>query len=398
MKPGKARRVDVNRHEIDTSQDDAQAISSTERNDASDMRRMGLPLKLRRRFTSMTVFGFACVLGATWEYALVTTLSGLTNGGSGGTIWLFLAVMLGMFSVILSLAEMASMATTSAGQYHWVGEFAPARYRRIEGYAVGWFTAIGWQASTAGNALIVAQQIQALVAFTHPSWSAPSGFDWLTTVLMLGTMAASTGVNMYGIGLLPWLEGVMFILHIAGFLAILLPLWIIGDKTPAEKVFFTFEDNAGWGSVGLSCLVGILGPTVTLVGGDSAVHLAEETREASRSLPIAMISTAVVNYIVGFVMTVTILTVSGSFDTDLANQVGQSCIAVIYAATRSRAATIVMTVVLICLFFFCTVNCTLTSSRQLWALARDRGLPYSAWLSKVVFFRRWAEGPAYGSP
>lgn len=78
-------------------------------NDARDMQRMVLPFDLHRRFTSLTIFGFACILGATWEYALITSLGALTNGGTGGIIWLFFAVMFGMFSVVLSLAEMASM-------------------------------------------------------------------------------------------------------------------------------------------------------------------------------------------------------------------------------------------------------------------------------------------------
>jgi amino acid permease len=112
------------------------ATSSTS-NDVRDMHRMALPFKLHRRFTSLTVFGFACILGATWEYALVTSLAALTNGGSGGVIWLFFAVMFGMFSVVLSLAEMASIAPTSAGQYHWVSEFAPPKYQRIASYGVG---------------------------------------------------------------------------------------------------------------------------------------------------------------------------------------------------------------------------------------------------------------------
>jgi len=33
----------------------------------------------------------------------------LTNGGTAGGIWVFLGVSVGMFFVVLSLAEMASM-------------------------------------------------------------------------------------------------------------------------------------------------------------------------------------------------------------------------------------------------------------------------------------------------
>jgi amino acid transporter len=236
----------------------------------------------------------------------------------------------------------------------------------------------------AGNALIISQQVSALIAFVNGNFEIPSGFNWLTVVFMIVAMIISTSVNVYGVRLLPWLEGLMFMIHIAGFFAILFPLWIMGERTPTEEVFFTFQDNSGWGSIGLACLVGILGPTVTLVGGDSAAHLGEEVKDASKALPQSMISTALVNYIIGFIMTITILSVAGNFDEDLANNLGgQSWIAVIYAATRSRTATIIFTVLVILLFCFCATNSITTTSRQLWAFSRDGGLPYSSWLSRV---------------
>ena len=40
---------------------------------------------------------------------LSTGTLALTNGGPAGAIWVFLAVAIGMFTVVLSMAEMASM-------------------------------------------------------------------------------------------------------------------------------------------------------------------------------------------------------------------------------------------------------------------------------------------------
>ena len=39
-----------------------------------------------------------------------------------GTIWVYIATWLCSITVIASLAEMASMAPSSGGQYHWVSE------------------------------------------------------------------------------------------------------------------------------------------------------------------------------------------------------------------------------------------------------------------------------------
>ena len=55
---------------------------------------------------------------------------------------------------------------------------------------------------------------------------------------------------------MPLMEGVFVAFHVCGFLAIAVALWVMGPRGDSSVVT-TFSDN-GWGSVGLSCLVGIL--------------------------------------------------------------------------------------------------------------------------------------------
>jgi amino acid transporter len=85
-----------------------------------------------------------------------TAAIALTNGGYAGLIYTWLIAWLGFVAVYASMAEMASMAPTtggelpqvdaeallciltlSPGQYHWVSEFAPAKYQSFLSYVVG---------------------------------------------------------------------------------------------------------------------------------------------------------------------------------------------------------------------------------------------------------------------
>ncbi|KAG9526441.1 putative amino acid permease, partial [Aureobasidium melanogenum] len=348
--------------------------------DDRDMQRMALPAELRRRFKLASVIGFACISGATWEWALVSSQGGLTNGGSGGVIWIFLAVMIGMFTVVLSMAEMASIAPSAAGQYMWVSELGPPGAQRLLSYFVGWFAAIGWQGAAASNPLVLAQHVEALVALNNPTFEVKG---WMTSLLMIACAALATCVNIYGIRFLSSLEAIMLALHVVGFFAVLIPLWLMGERSTTHDVFFTFEDNAGWGSIGTACLVGLLGPIMTLIGGDSTVHLGEEIRDASRTLPLSMVFTSLMNYAVGFIMTITVMYVSSTFDQTIADATGESYVAVIYAATGSKTATTILTVLVLVLFFCTAINTVTTSSRQLFAFARDGGLPFSNILAKV---------------
>ena len=127
----------------------------------------------------------------------------------------------------------------------------------------------------------------------------------------------------------------------------------------------------------------MVGPSSTYVGGDSAVHLSEELKDASYILPRAMISAAVITYVLGFVTTVTLMFNLGSITEDLADPSGQPWVAIIYRITGSKGATIVLLLVMIVMFFFCAVNQVTTSSRQVFALARDKGLPCHEFLARV---------------
>lgn len=59
---------------------------------------------------------------STWMGMLFGNLFSLTNGGLAGTIWVYFVSWLCTFSLAASLAEMASMAPTSGGQYREFGE------------------------------------------------------------------------------------------------------------------------------------------------------------------------------------------------------------------------------------------------------------------------------------
>lgn len=75
------------------------------------------------------MIGYMVVIALTYPYVLVyvssirlssqplincrSTPLGLANGGTGGAFWTFVAVCVGMFSMAVSMAEMASMYDTT---------------------------------------------------------------------------------------------------------------------------------------------------------------------------------------------------------------------------------------------------------------------------------------------
>jgi hypothetical protein len=88
---------------------------STGDEDSIDMKRLGKIQAYKRNFGTWSTFGFVSLYMATWEYVLVSPSSGFANGGFAGLVWTFLFTFLCFSTVVMSLAELESMAPTSGG-------------------------------------------------------------------------------------------------------------------------------------------------------------------------------------------------------------------------------------------------------------------------------------------
>jgi amino acid transporter len=306
---------------------------------------------------------------------------GLIDGGTGGLIWGYLGTVLLMTCVIASMADMASMAPTSGGQYHWVSEFAPKSMQRYLSYIVGWTGALGWQAGVASTAFLSGTMIQGLIVLWDESYTPQR---WQGTLLTIAMDLISTFFNTYGARQLPLLEGLVLCLHVFGFFGILIPLWVLSPKQSAKDVFTTFQDGGDWGSIGTACIIGMISPIYSFIGPDAGTHMSEEIRDASRIVPRSMIATAILNGVLGLVMTITYCFCITDLEKILASPTGYPFIQVFLDATGSKAGTTVMTLILIVLLEAAGISLLATASRQTFAFARDEGMPLSHVWRKVV--------------
>ena len=183
-------------------------------------------------------------------------------------------------------------------------------------------------------------------------------------------------------------EKMVLIFHLLGFFAVLIPLWVLAPKSSALEVFTEFTDLGGWSSTGLAFMVGLLSPVYTLIGADSAVHMSEEIKDASIVLPRAIIWAASLNGTLGFIMVITFCFTLGNLEDILSTPTGYPFIQVFYNATHSNAGTSVMTAILIVNITSACISTVATTSRQTWSFARDKGLPFSSFVSYVSYFPR----------
>jgi choline transport protein len=158
-----------------------------------------------------------------------------------------------MSFVNISLAEMASMAPTSGGQYHWVSEFAPPKYQQYLSHLTGWMSTISWQAGTASGPFLVGTLIQSQIQINYPDYT-PT--NWQGTLFVFAVTLIVWVLNVYCSRAMPMIQNMMLIVHVGGFLAIMIIFWTLAPHNTSKVVFTQFTDGGGWQTMGLSLMVG----------------------------------------------------------------------------------------------------------------------------------------------
>ena len=111
--------------------------------------------------------------------------------------------------------------------------------------------------------------------------------------------------------------------------------------------------------------------------------MAEETADAAYVLPRAMMATVALNGLLGLVANITLCYCIGDIEEVISTRTGFAFIQVFYNTTQSLAVTNTMVAIIIILSCFCTITMMAASSRQLFAFARDKGVPFHHLFARV---------------
>ncbi|KAF5019815.1 hypothetical protein F66182_8184 [Fusarium sp. NRRL 66182] len=354
---------------------DSGQSSTSGYHDKDQLERMGKKQVLRRNFGFMSILGFSCTILITWEAVTVLFSQGLNNGGTAGVIYSFLVVWIGNFSVFSTMCELVSMAPTAGGQYHWVAMMAPRSCSKFLSYITGMLTVGGWQGSVASSALLTGNMILGLTSLNSESFVPEL---WQGTLLFWAIFLFAVFINTLVSSVLPKFEGLILILHILGFFAVLIPLVTLGPHGDPKEIFSTFVNNGAWSSQGVSFMVGMM--------GNAFAFMSEETVNPSVIVPTSILLSLCINGACGFAMVIAMVFCMGNLDDAMASGPGMLGFPHMYIfkqATNSTAGASVMAAVIMVLGGCATVGMLASTSRVFWSFARDRGLPGWRTLSQV---------------
>ncbi|KAF4627810.1 hypothetical protein G7Y89_g10344 [Cudoniella acicularis] len=351
--------------------------SIAERDDAQ-LRRVGKVPVLKRKFGFMSMLGFSCTILITWEAELMTLGNLFTNGGYAGTVYAYIIAWVGILCAFVTMGELASMAPVSGGQYHWASMLAPASSGRFLSYLVGWLNVVGWQSAVAGIGFLNASLIQGISALNSSTYSPQ---PWQATLLVWAVVIVAVFVNTVISSLLPKIEGLVLILHVLGFFAILIPLISMGPHGDASDVFTVFVNGGAWPTMGVSFMIGMVSTVWNFLGADGAVHMSEEVHNAAVVVPWAIIFSILLNGALGFGMLLAALFRLGDPTVVFASPA--PFMTIFQQAVGANGGANAMIAIIILLAFSALISITAGASRMTWSFARDRGLPGWHYLSKV---------------
>ncbi|KAJ5679619.1 hypothetical protein N7462_007863 [Penicillium macrosclerotiorum] len=342
---------------------------------------MGHTQELKRHFSILSLIGLASTTTISWTGLGLGIVTEINAGGPGAIIYGFILVTIMQSFLGASLAEFVSSYPTEGGMYHWIAAVAPKRHSAFLSFLTGWLTVCGWIFTTASTNLIFAQVVQALYALYHPTIAIKT---WETFVIYQILNALTAAVVLFGNKIIPALNKFsLFYLQIGWLVVLITVVACAPTHQNSEFVFRTWINNTGWSSNGICFITGLVNPLYSLGGLDGVTHITEEMPNPSRNAPLAIAITLSIAFVTGVTYLIGLMFSVQDYAALSTTSTGLPLAELFRQATQSAGGAFGLTFILFVALGPCVISSQLSTSRVLWAFARDDAMPFSKVWGKV---------------
>ncbi|CAG8055373.1 unnamed protein product [Penicillium nalgiovense] len=251
---------------------------------------------------------------------------------------------------------LSSFFGRAGGQYHWVAAIAWPSTVPILSWVTGWINVAGWS--------YVPQR-------------------WHQFLIYIGLTVGSFVINAFMNSILPVIYRGAFMWSIGGF--VIVSITCLACASPnynsAYFVFCDFVNTTGWPD-GIAWLLGLLQGGLGVTAFDAVAHMIEEVPNAEIEGPKIMVSCVGIGVFTGSIFLIILLFVAGNMEKVATSSAGPLLQILIDATKSNTGAICLLMLPLVCLVF-AIISVMTTSSRMIFAFARDGGLPASRFFAKV---------------
>ncbi len=371
--------------------------------DARELQRFGYAQELLRSMGGFSNFAISFSIISILTGAVTLFDYGLQMGGPLEMTLGWPLATIGTLFVALSMAELCSALPTSGGTYHWSAE--------LGGPTWAWFTAllniVGLVAVLAGIDYGCAQFLTPILGLAGSTRS---------LLGIYGVILLSHGlINHFGIRWVARLNDLSVTVHIVGVLVLIGGLWIFAPKQPFSFLLSRTSSSSIHAPFAWLFMLGLLQAAWTYTGYDASAHVAEETIDPRRRAPWGIVLSVAVSGFFGYLLVLSLTCAIPSIHSVLNAKDGAgnplpAVLAIVTSGLGQRAGSAVM-LLAVAAMWFCGLSTVTSVSRIIFALARDKGLPFAAfwcrtnsrhqtpgaaiWFSVTVAFLALAYNAAY---
>ncbi|KAK2933414.1 hypothetical protein FoTM2_007875 [Fusarium oxysporum f. sp. vasinfectum] len=293
---------------------------------------------LEKRFSFWSLLGYQLSVMASWSNYLVIAGTFVYIGGPVAMIYGALLVGFFQFMTAMSLSELASAWPHAGGSQFWITQLMSPTSSGLFSYLTGWMNILAYLTAGASANFAGAQTVTALVTILN-------GYEWpLITIAV-------------------WASDF--------------------QHQSAQYVFTKFINSSGWKDSGMAFLISLTQTTYAATGLDAVVHLSEETYDPKRTIPLVLTTSVAISTLMSFGFAIFLVFKMGDFSDLVDLSLGQVYLELYTDSIGFGAGLAVATTIMTLLAIFVASQILTGSSRLVWAMARQQGVPFSNYFSHI---------------
>ena len=357
--------------------------------DKQVLHKLGYAQELSRRMSGFSNFAISfsiiCILAGGIS-AFPAAFNALGSGGAF-LIWLVGGVL--ALSVAFGMGQIASSFPTAGGLYHWSSHLGG----KLWGWMTAWFNLIGLICVVSSvDVLLYTVFFKDLLLGTALGMDVSGFGPWHQFGFLAVVLASQAVLNHYYIHittkLTDWSGYV-----ILGLTVVLIVTLFAFSSVPLDfSRLWTFQNVTGdvggavvpfrTESIAFAFLLGLSYVCYTITGFDASAHTSEETQDAQVNVPKGMWTAVFWSWVFGLVAVAAYVLTMPSIEE--AGAAGWGSFFYMWGASRMpQWLSVFLAVGLVVVNYLCALAGLTSTSRMMYAFARDGGLPASKTLSHV---------------
>lgn len=337
-----------------------------------------------RQTLNRTVGRFASFAAGFSYLSILTGVFGLFYFGFGfggpAYLWSWPIVFAGQILVTLCFVELASRYPVAGSVYNWAKKLASP----TTSWLAGWFQLAASIATVAAIALSFQVTLPQIWSGFQFIGDGTGQYDAsINGVIIAGVLVTvTTLINAFGVRLTALINSVGVFIELAACVLLIASLAVHTIRGPAPLL-----DTQGLGHghalgyFGAFLVAGIASGWV-FYGFETASDLGEETKDAKRTTPRAIVRAITATFVIGaLILLFAVLATPNLHDRHLGSAAGglQYIVLLVLGGTLGKLFLVAVGISIT----VCVLALQANAIRVMFGIARDNNLPFSGWLARV---------------